>query len=305
MVPGEDRGPLGERSGRIVAEDGAGLWVRSISGADAGSEPGSGVVPLVVPGAVVDVDLEVLASSGRVVFYDSRNRGRSDPVDDPARLGFGVEVRDLAAVRAWTGARRVALLGWSYLAGVAAGDAQAHPDGVERLILVAPIAPHTSPDPGEGRDAPPGALAHLDQLRAAGVDRADPRRFCEAWREVYLPLQLADPHESLGRVRSRPCEHPNEHPDRVVRSLAHVFLDLGIYDWRSELAALDRPVLVVVGDADEAGREAGVEWVTTLPDARLLEVPDARRLPWVERPDVFFPAVAAFRAGHWPVGARR
>jgi pimeloyl-ACP methyl ester carboxylesterase len=197
------------------------------------------------------------------------------------------------------------VLGWSYLAGVAVRDALSHPDAVERLILVAPIAPHTRPDLGRGHDAPPGALAHLDQLRAAGVDRSDPRRFCEAWREVYLPLQLADPGESFARVRSRPCDHPNEHPDRVVRSLAHVFLDLGIYDWRPELEALDRPVLVIGGQADEAGREAGVEWVTTLPDARLLEVPGACRLPWVERPDLFLPAVSAFRAGDWPPGARR
>jgi len=239
------------------------------------------------------------------VFYDSRNRGRSDPVDDPARLGFGVEVRDLGAVRAWTSAPRVSVLGWSYLAGVAVRDALSHPDAVERLILVAPIAPHTSPDPGQGRDAPAGGLARLDQLRAAGVDRDDPQRFCEAWREVYLPLQLADPGASFARVRSRPCEHPNEHPDRVVRSLAHVFVDLGIYDWRSEAAALERPVLVIVGGADEAGRDAGVEWVTTLPDARLLEVPGAYRLPWVERPDVFFAAAAAFRAGDWPPAARR
>lgn len=289
----------------IRTADGHELWTRDEPGTDAriGSPPAHD--PVIVPGAVVDADFEPLVEGGgRVVFYDTRNRGRSDSVDDPAQLGFWHEVADLESVREASGLERTAVLGWSYVAGVAARYALLHPRRVTRLVLVNPIALVTGADLGTPRDAAPGALAHLDQLRAAGVDQDDPRRFCEEWRQVYLPLQLADPG-AFERVRSRPCDHDNERPSRVTSSLAHVFLDLGMYDWRQDLTALEHPVLVVHGSADEAGRSAAVEWVTTLPDARLLELPGTSRLPWVEDPAAFFGAVDCFLRGEWPATAHR
>lgn len=279
----------------VVAGDGAALWCRSV---------GTDGEPLVVPGAVVDADLEPLAAHRRVVFYDSRNRGRSDAVHDPARLGFGREVADAELVRAHAGLERTAWMGWSYLAGVVVRHALAHPVRVTRIVLVAPVGPASVLGSTTVFDAPPGGLARLDQLRAEGVDRRDPERFCAAWREVHLPLQVGDP-ATLARMRSHPCRWPNEWPDHVTAAVAHVLVDLGIYDWRSELGGLDLPVLVIHGTDDPGNREAAVGWVTALPDARLIELDGVRRLPWIEAPDRFFGLVGEFLDGGWPADARR
>lgn len=281
---------------RLVDLNGASLWTRPV---------GEGAAtPLIVPGAVVDDDLAALVDDRSVLFYDSRNRGRSARVVDPGRLGFWAEVADAEAVRAWAGYERASWLGWSYLAGVVAQHALAHPVRVDRLVLVSPIGPATSTSAETPDAVPPGGLARLDQLRAAGIDRTDPQHYCEVWHEVYDPAQVHDP-ASLGRRRARPCEHPNEWPSRVTTALAHVFIDLGSYDWRPQLAGLAVPTLVVHGASDTANQVAATEWVTSLPDARLLVLDGVRRLPWLEAPEAFFGAVAQFLAGSWPPAARR
>jgi pimeloyl-ACP methyl ester carboxylesterase len=276
-----------------IPVDGAALWWRR---AGAGQH-----TPLIVPGAVIDDDLDPLATDRPVVFYDSRNRGRSASVLDPARLGFWVEVADAEAVRAHVGFERASWLGWSYLAGVVVQHAAAHPVRVDRLVLVAPIAPAADVGTTMVFDAPAHGLAGLDQLRAAQVDRTDPRRWCEAWHEVYDPAQVRDP-ATLRRRRSRPCDHPNEWPSSVTASLAHVFVDLGRYDWRPTLPRVDAPTLVVHG-ADDDNLEASAAWVASMPHARLLVLDDARRWPWIEVPARFFPAVEQFLAGRWPEGS--
>jgi proline iminopeptidase len=281
---------------RWIDTPGARLWSRRVGDGTA--------TPLAVPGAVVDEDLETLASARPVIFYDSRNRGRSDPVTAIDRLGFWAEVADAETVRSDLGLERASWLGWSYLAGVVIRHALAHPVRVDRLVLVAPIGPGSDVRSEMVHDAPAGGLARLDQLRAAGVDRTDPERFCEAWHDVYDPMLVADPG-CLAARRSRPCRHANEWPARVTSALAHVFVDLGPYDWRSELAALEVPTLVVHGGRDPSNEAAASAWVSALPDARLLVIDDVCRLPWLEAPAAFFGAVEEFLAGAWPAGARR
>lgn len=283
--------------GRLPGMAGA-LWFRDVGPRGTAEAP---VPTLIMPGAANDADLEVLAVPGRrVVFYDTAGRGRSEPVA-PRRLRFADQVADLAAVRAGLGIDRCGVLGWSLWAGVAALDAAAHPDGVSCLVVVAPVGLHLGAG-GGSVEAPPGVLAHLDQLRAEGVDRDDPEAFCEAWRAAYLPLQLADPAAAVA-VRSRPCRHPNEWPDRVTATLAHLLVDLGRYDWRGELGGLGVPTLVVHGTADAGNRAAAEEWAATLPVARLLRLDGVGRLPWLEAPTALAAAVGDMLEDRWPEGA--
>ena len=44
-------------------------------------------------------------------------------------------------------------------------------------------------------------------------------------------------------------------------------------------------------------------WVSSLGNARLLVVQEAGHLPFVEQPEVFYPAVDTFLKGEWPAGA--
>lgn len=275
----------------IRATDGARLWCKVL---------GDGERTVVVPGAVLDQDLERLADVGRrIVFVDSRNRGRSSAVADPTRLGFHREVDDLDAVYEAFGIERASLIGWSYVGGVVTRYALTRPERVDRLVLVAPIAPSSDVALSPLPEPRPAELARLDQIRAGG----DQQALCAAWRRAYIGPQLVDP-ALVDRLIEVACPHPNEWPDHVTRALAHVFVDLGLYDWRRELASFEVPTLVVEGDGPNEA-DAGVAWVTSAPNVRLLRLAGALRHPWLEAPEAFFSSVGRFLGGDWPEGSRR
>lgn len=287
-------GPVADE-GWIATADGARLHYRSA---------GSGDVALVVPGAAFDDDLDGLTDAHQVVFYDSRNRGRSDPVDEAARQGFYLEVDDLERVRAHLGLDRIAVLGWSYNAGIAACYALTRADHVSHLVLVAPIAPRSDFALDPTPPPAPHQLARLDQLRADGLAERDPESYCREWRKVYVPVLMGDP-VAFERFRSDPCACPNEWPDHVSRALAHVFLDLGAYDWSDGLRGLAAPTLVIHGERDQIPLGTARQWVELLPAARLMTLPGVGHFPWVESPEPFFGAVADFLGNAWPERAER
>lgn len=267
------------------------MWCKVVDRRD--GEAGETVV---VPCCGNHADFAPIETEGRrVVYYDVRNRGRSDPVADLARLGFTEEIADLALVCDEVGLQRCSILGWSYLAGVAAQFAMARPTRVDRLVLAAGIPVRSGIPPSPIPEPPPHVLAHLDQLQAEGVPDDDPRRWCEEWRRAYVPMRMGVP-AAFERLAS-PCSMPNEQPRRVARSMVCIFAGLAHYDWRSELRDLDVPTLVVHGTADADPVELAEEWLGALPDARLLVMPGAGQYPWVEAPDRFFDTVNRFLAG--------
>lgn len=100
-------------------------------------------------------------------------------------------------------------------------------------------------------------------------------------------------------------EHENGWPVNTGPLFEASLRSFGDYDWREELASLDVPRLVIHGEDEAFPLEGSREWVRGHAKARLLLVPGARHLPFVDRPDVFFPAVESFLSGKWPQAARR
>ena len=276
----------------IRATDGARLWCRVL---------GDGEHTVVVPGAVLDQDLEPLVDVGRrIVFVDSRNRGRSSAVVEPTRLGFHREVDDLDAVYEAFDIERASLIGWSYVGGV-----------VTRYTLLATRRGSTASCSSRRSHRPPMWRSRHCRSPALPTSLASTRsvRVATSGRSVRPGDAPTSVHNSSirrwsnGSSRSA-CPHPNEWPDHVTRALAHVFVDLGLYDWRRELASFEVPTLVVEGDGPNEA-DAGVAWVTSAPNARLLRLAGALRHPWLEAPEAFFSAVGRFLGGDWPEGSRR
>ena len=60
----------------------------------------------------------------------------------------------------------------------------------------------------------------------------------------------------------------------------------------------------MVGDFIEAQDSLPMEgsrlWASYMPNARLMAIPEAGHLPFVEQPDTFYPAVDIFLKGEWP-----
>ncbi|WP_350279671.1 alpha/beta fold hydrolase [Kribbella sp. HUAS MG21] len=272
-------------------------WVRVVGELRSGT-------PLVVvhggPGGFV-YDFErltgpLLERLGPVVYYEQRGCGRSDRPDD-GRYDVPLLVDDLEQLRRGLEVPRMVLLGISFGGELAAEYTVAYPERVEKLILQGTgLAGPLTPSPwAAGFEA----VAASDELRtairaaAAGggpsavwevVDRETTDRFLfhqpevgrrirELWEESGL-VNTGELAAALAKQRPRPAPLADE------------------------LAALDLPVLVLVGLWD---RNAGVDpcrdLTTRLPNARLHVFHHSAHFPHAEEPEEYAAEVAAFLAG--------
>ena len=96
------------------------------------------------------------------------------------------------------------------------------------------------------------------------------------------------------------CKLKNELPENVSFHLSQINESRGNWDWRPMLPKMTAPVLIVHGDKDPIPTASAEEWAGYLPNARLLAIHRAGHFPWLEQPDVFYPAVTKFLDGSWP-----
>lgn len=272
---------------------------------------GEGPETVVVPNANWLGDaLSPLAEGRRLILYDPRSRGRSSAVTDSRFLSLEEDVSDLEAVRRYFGLDRLTLLGTSYHAAITAAYALEHPERLERLLLVCPITPRL---PGEWTQElphtdelvyPPG-IPRLEELRREGVDEHDPAAYCRAWFTWFLlPAQMGDPSALVRFPVEDVCSFPNEWPRHALGVyFDHILPKMGDWDFRSGLAEMAAPLLVMQGTDDLVPEEASREWAAHAQDARFLRIERAGHHPYLERPKEFFPAANAFLNGEWPPGA--
>lgn len=258
---------------------------------------GSGADTVVVPlGVVLQAPLGALEESHTVIFYDMRGRGRSQPVGDPADLGFDKDVEDLDAVREHFDLSRFGLIGLSYLGGVVARYAAAHPDVVSDLVMLNPIPPR-APFPGQPSPGVVQSLTDAEQLaRFLSLQeegRSDTPEACEAFWAAYAPLYVgsqSDPSEVMART-DLGCALRNEAPDRMLGTIEAVFRNLDAYDWTSAATDIKARTLVVHGADDVVAPVEGArEWSRAIPGSRLLELEGLGHFAILERP--------AFVRGH-------
>ncbi|MFN2422121.1 MAG: alpha/beta fold hydrolase [Gemmatimonadota bacterium] len=114
------------RAGWVETADGVRLRYDAVG-------TGSDVV-LIPHGFALREDLQRLAREDRtLVFYDSRNRGRSDTVEDSTKITVQGDMLDIEAVRKEFGVEQVSLVGYSVYGMLTALYATEHPQGVRRL----------------------------------------------------------------------------------------------------------------------------------------------------------------------------
>jgi 3-oxoadipate enol-lactonase len=207
----------------------------------------------------------------RVVTYDARGHGESDPAPVGEGYGYPQLVEDLErVVDARVGDERFLLGGHSMGAHTAVAYALRHPERLAGLIVIGPVY----------RGAiEPGSLAYWDGLAAAleagSVDgfvsyveeeqEIDPR-----WRDSVLRFT----RERMLRQR---------HPEALVDALREVPRSRP-FGSLAELGSLDLPALVVAShdDADPGHpHEIAAAYADALPRARLVsEEEGASPLAW-------------------------
>src|SRR4051812_11626972 len=157
-------GAMGATEGYLATRGGVRLYFRVV---------GDGADVVLIPNGIGLVDDFARLATGRMlVFYDVRNRGRSERADDPAALERGIlnDVDDLDDVRRHFEAQRVGLIGHSYVGVTVALAGRAYPGHVRRVVQIGPMGP----DPG--KQYPP-ELSNVDATlrdaltRLAGLDQ--------------------------------------------------------------------------------------------------------------------------------------
>jgi proline iminopeptidase len=260
---------------------------------------------VIVPAAIyMEYEFERLADESRtLILYDQRGRGKSSAIADASQFSMDFEIADLEALRQHLGKEKVSLIGWSYLGGLVILYANQFPEHVNRIVQIGPISPtyeffqqsrSTSPDEE--------SMAQLNKLQEEGLAESDPERYCKEFWNIYMKQIFHDP-EKIELFRSDRCQCENERRSNVSMQIGAILESLGEWDWREEVRGLESPVLTVHGESDTLPIEGSRVWVQTLRNARLLYVPKAGHLPFVEQPEIFYPAVDTFLKGEWPAGA--
>lgn len=261
---------------------------------------------LIVPaGVLLAPSLSMLRDNFAVVFYDPRGRGKSAWIPESRRLTMENEVRDLEAVRGALEISKAGLIGFSYLGLAAALYAADFPDRVTRVVQLGPLAPDEATSsryaPPEGKARNDAAAAQFARTRAAATDTADFAADCRRWYEAYLPTLLGDP-ANAGQVQTTFCANENETPARFQWRSTQIMRSLPRrWDYSRKAAAIRAPTLVIQGDKDFAVSPDGARrWTELIPDARLIMLPGAGHLAYIERSDRVIPALERFFAGNWP-----
>jgi pimeloyl-ACP methyl ester carboxylesterase len=203
----------------------------------------------------------VLERAGhRVVTYDARGHGESDPAPASQSYGYPELIADLErVVEAEVGTDRFLLAGHSMGAHTAVGYALAHPERLSGLVVIGPT--YT----GEIR---PQALEYWDGL-ATALERGGIEGFVEyirresgvdeCWRDsvARITAERMELHRDLGAMVRALRETPASRPFGALE----------------ELRRLDVPTLVVASrDEADPGHpyEVAEAYAATLPRARLI-----------------------------------
>lgn len=205
-------------------------------------------------------------SGYRVITYDARGHGQSDPAESYDYDGLASDL-DLVLEATGIEGTGVVLGGHSMGCHTVARKALADPEGITALVLIGPVFM------GEADDD-----ERWDR-RAAALERGGPEAFAEVVAENAPDETTRDTTFRLARDRAR----LHAHPDAVAQALREVPRSSPFGDL-SELERIDIPTLVVAShDEADPGHpyEASVAWAERIPGAEMAcEEPGESPLAW-------------------------
>jgi proline iminopeptidase len=280
--------------GYVPTDDGVRLFFETV---------GTGAQRIVIPNGFYLVDDFKLLTAGRtLIFYDVRNRGRSDTVTAPSQLARGIhnDVDDLEAVRRHFGLDKLNLIGHSYMGLMAILYAMKYGPHVNRIVQIGPMGPYPDkqyPAPLSYVDEPSrevfAKVAELQKERASH----DPEAFCRKFWSALRLLYVTDPADA-DKINWGRCDLANERNfmrywmGTILPSIHALALN------PDDLAKVTAPVLTLHGTKDRsAPYGGGKDWASLLANARLVTVDNAGHAPWIEAPQAVFASIGRFIDG--------
>jgi pimeloyl-ACP methyl ester carboxylesterase len=227
---------------------------------------------------------ERIGSFSRLILFDKRGTGLSDPVTEAPTLEQRID--DVRAVMDGAGSERAALFGISEGGPMSVLFAATHPDRVTALVLHGAMGRTT-----EASDYPWASPAQA--LRESAAEFIVPYwgRQAEGMVELFAPSFADDPQavEFTARME-RTAASP-----AMVQQIFEMFLDI---DVRDILPTIHVPALVLHRRGDRVvNRRAGEELAAQIPGARYVELPGIDHLPWAGDAEAVLGEIEEFLTG--------
>ncbi len=252
---------------------------------------------VLVPGYVTHVELvwehepsarflERLASFARVIAFDRRGSGLSDPVGDAPTLEQRMD--DVRAVMDAAHSERAALIGISEGVPMSILFAATYPQRAMALVCAGGMARSTYAE-----DYPWAVPAQA--LLESAAELLLPTWGDGSTIEVAAPSRAEDPRTRafFGRMQRATAS-----PGMLV-ALGMMFLDL---DVRDVVPTVHTPALVIHRIHDRLVNVRNGRWLAEhLPKARLVELPGGDHIPWYEGAEEWLDIVQEFLTGVRPV----
>lgn len=278
------------RPGRTLTANGVKLWY-DVFGSGGGP-------PLVVinggPGFnhryMLTTDVwDRLALHRRVVVYDQRGTGQSDPFRAGGDYTVDAHVADVEALRVALGAEKVDLAGHSWGAFVSMAYAARHPDRVSRLVLCDSAAPRIEDTKILLYEHFPAEMSRFEASTAAVADGG-----AHAGAEEALAEMLFYAAENRDVFLARNGDMKLDHALNQTVESAATSVDL----WPA-VRAMRVPTLVLTGRYDaNIAPATGWEIHKAIAGSRFYVFEHSGHLPFVEEPDLFVKIVEPFLDGH-------
>ncbi len=236
-------------------------------------------------------DLDKLAATYRLIYYDQRGRGRSADNIRPEDVTIASDVDDLDRVREHFQLGAPALLGHSWGAVLALEYALRHPTRVSHLILM-------NPAPASARD--------VAVLRKAYLTKLGPEMDRQRKIVASAEYQQGDPAAVVARYRIhfKPALHRLEDYERLMTVMKAAFFSQGAagilkaravedqlyrdtwnvadYDLMPRMTALRVPTLVIWGDHDFIPVDISRRIAQAIPEAQLVTLKDCGHFAYLE-----------------------
>jgi len=273
--------PAPVEEGFITTPDGVKLHYRKV---------GDGQPTVVVPLEFMLWDsVSKLANTGAtVISYDLRSRGKSSHTD---AISIQNDAKDLETVRQFFNVDRIIPIGYSYLGMMVALYAREHPQRVEKMVQLAPLAmtPAERKFAEDNGGVPQELLDKQKAMLAAGAMESQPREYCEIDAKVFAYYMVGDP--SRASLLPSHCELENEWPKNVQKTFKALMSGPAISLSKEDVAMITAPVLIIHGTKDRnASYAGGMTWSKNLPNAKLVTIEGAAHgMLWEEPEKVMAP----------------
>jgi class 3 adenylate cyclase len=221
--------------------------------------------------------LRRLSSFGRLIHFDRRGTGLSDPVPLDRLPDFDTQVEDVVAVLDAAGSDEVSILGVNDGTLVAMLLATAHPERCRSLVLFTPTAKHEQAA-GMPMDAIEEALEQMKAVDDSGVWILAPSRSAdEAFDRQLLRFQRLSVRQG---------------------AIAHYYRQTMLSDIRDVLPKITAPTLVLNRSGNRiVSMELSREVASLIPGAKLIELPGEDHLVFSQDVDRVTDEVEEFLTG--------